>query len=492
MNSLNSVERFVVTLFVAISISLDAPATADVMSLADVFTVSSTTAGIQRYPDVAAAPGGFVVAWTGETESFQGKVIVSRRFDDAGVAVGSEHVIGGVSADEVLVRLATLTDGRVFATWQDDRGMDGDRVGVFAAIVNADGTLSRSAFQVNVDHVDGLQRTPDIAVGGHSAFIVWTDDASEISRLTVAAQTFDGDGRMVSGELTLAERPNEVGYWPVVASMTNDGEDTYAVAWESLDSTSPETGYDVVARILSPDGEISNRFVLNEDTSAIDQGNPSIASTPEGFVAAWTTFRFNDWDVYARRFDRSGSPTSAEFRVTSDHLYNQSAPSVVGSASGDFVVLWATTTGGPTVYGRAFNASGVPLGEQFRVSTKLRGFQGDTFLRVGVTFINTTDFVATWTETNGDTDPDVDGRLFRVSHSERSCGDAVGDDLVVRALDALFILRAVVQDAICAPCRCDADNSGSVEVGDAALALRIAVGLRAETVCASCEPESVQ
>jgi hypothetical protein len=490
MNRFDLVGRIIP--FVLVSVChTGAPAMADVLSLSDVFTVSATAFGAQRYPDVTAVPDGFVVSWTGEvsTPPYQGKIILARHFDVSGVATGPEQIIGGASSNELLVRLAPLKNGRVFATWQDDSGLDGDWAGIFGAVMNADGLLTGDAFQINRAYTDGLQRSPEVAAAKNSVLTVWTDDAAPATtRLRVAGQRFDLDENFIFDEVTIARDPDEIAYWPVITAIPEDEEDEFVVAWESFTSASVHTGFDIAARIIGPGATLSSRIVLNEDKSEVDQGNPSIASTARGFIAAWTTFRFDDWDVYARRFDSLGNPTSAEFRVSSDHLYNQSAPSIATSANGDFVVLWATTTGGSTVYGRAFDADGTPLGEQFRVSTKRRGFQGDPFVRVGVSFVNNTDFVATWTETNGDTDPDVDARLFRVSHSERMCGDAVGDDLTIRSLDALFVLRAVVQSESCPLCICDTNGSGTLNVTDAAETLRIAVGLNVKNSCTHCSP----
>jgi hypothetical protein len=55
-----------------------------------------------------------------------------------------------------------------------------------------------------------------------------------------------------------------------------------------------------------------------------------------------------------------------EFQVNASTLGDQLTPSVAVAKSGDFVVVWSSTTGGG-IYGRRYDASGVSLGSEFRV-----------------------------------------------------------------------------------------------------------------------------
>jgi hypothetical protein len=68
------------------------------------------------------------------------------------------------------------------------------------------------------------------------------------------------------------------------------------------------------------------------------------------------------------------------------------------------------------------------------------------------------------------------------------CGDA-DDSGVIRALDALAILRASVDLQECPPVRCDADRDGAGTASDALLVLRASIGIEVVLVCPPpCEP----
>lgn len=84
------------------------------------------------------------------------------------------------------------------------------------------------------------------------------------------------------------------------------------------------------------------------------------------------------WDVFARRYDASGTPQGAEFLVSSDPTGQQLGPAVAMAADGSFLVAWTDTGPAGTdtdVYARRFAADGVPAGDVFLVNTYRDGRQ---------------------------------------------------------------------------------------------------------------------
>ena len=85
------------------------------------------------------------------------------------------------------------------------------------------------------------------------------------------------------------------------------------------------------------------------------------------FVVVWSS----PSRTYLQRFDASGVPQGAELELgTTPSHYRE--PAVAMDADGDFVLAWRDTGGGglySKIYARRFSASGVMLGDEFRVST---------------------------------------------------------------------------------------------------------------------------
>lgn len=106
-----------------------------------------------------------------------------------------------------------------------------------------------------------------------------------------------------------------------------------------------------------------------------DQQRPSVARAPDGsFVVAWDSDGEDGSvdGVYARRYDAQGVARGDEFRVNVVTRNRQYAPRVAMDGSGGFVVVWLSNSQdalGLEIYARRFDASGTPLGGEFRVDT---------------------------------------------------------------------------------------------------------------------------
>ena len=99
-----------------------------------------------------------------------------------------------------------------------------------------------------------------------------------------------------------------------------------------------------------------------------------------------------------------GNPLGGEFRVNTYTTNGQQRPCVaVGTASGDFVVVWfsAGQDGSDTgVFGQRYAGSGAALGPEFRVNSFTTGAQG--FVIASVASDPSGNFVATWTSDEQD------------------------------------------------------------------------------------------
>ncbi|HRM67977.1 MAG TPA: PKD domain-containing protein, partial [Thauera phenylacetica] len=106
------------------------------------------------------------------------------------------------------------------------------------------------------------------------------------------------------------------------------------------------------------------------------QYQPSVSPLAGGgYVVVWTS-RAQDGSndgIYAQRYDASGIPVGPEFRVNSSTSGYQVEGQVTGLSDGGFVVLWTDQSGldGSSygIYMQRYSALGVALGGQQRVNT---------------------------------------------------------------------------------------------------------------------------
>jgi hypothetical protein len=100
----------------------------------------------------------------------------------------------------------------------------------------------------------------------------------------------------------------------------------------------------------------------------------SVASAPDGdFVVVWEHYAQPGGrrSIYGRRFDASGSPLGGDFRVNTNTLANTFRSNVAVDAGGNFVVVWDAGW----IFGQRYDASGAAQGPEFRVNTYTATFQ---------------------------------------------------------------------------------------------------------------------
>ena len=140
-------------------------------------------------------------------------------------------------------------------------------------------------------------------------------------------------------------------------------------------------------------------FQVNSYTTG-RQATPSVASDAMGnFVVIWRSDEQDGsgYGVFGQRFSAAGLPQGSEFRVNSYTTGQQRVPAVASDASGNFVVVWASSADSDYgVFGQRFSAAGLPQGSEFRVNTYTTNTQGFP----SVSSDTEGDFVIVW-QSNG-------------------------------------------------------------------------------------------
>mgnify|MGYP000645719070 CR=1 FL=1 len=131
---------------------------------------------------------------------------------------------------------------------------------------------------------------------------------------------------------------------PVIAALPDGG---YVVVWRSANQDGSGNG--IFGQRFNADGTTNGSEFRVNTTTANDQENPAIASTPTGFVVIWESFgQDGSDDAIAHRFvDINGSGNlvfGTEIRSNEFTTNNQAQPSVAVNASGVDFAVWDTVT----------------------------------------------------------------------------------------------------------------------------------------------------
>ena len=246
------------------------------------------------------------------------------------------------------------------------------------------------------------QEAPSVALGANHGFVVaWASDGQDGDDKGVFARRFDSAGLPVSGEefqvnTTTANRQ----YEPAIAS---DSAGNFVVVWTSYVAAGQYT--EVFGRRFGADGTPAGiEFQVNGYTTGY-QLTPDVAMSGSGFVVTWQSLPNgippqppqdgDEGGIYARRYNATGSPEGAEFRVNSTTTANQALPSVSMNDVGQFVIVWSSNDqdGSLTgIFGQRYQSNGSLDGPEFPVNSYTTSVQ----IRPDVAMGSVGDFVVAW------------------------------------------------------------------------------------------------
>lgn len=257
-----------------------------------------------------------------------------------------------------------------------------------------DSIVAKSTADV-ISTFNSTLETPVIASSKTGNYaIAWVD--TQKGTKDVYARIYDINGLPITEAFQVNTFSSQDQFLPAIA-MNDSG--AFVITWSSKGQDGD--GYGVYARRYSASGTAyGNEFKVNNSTKG-DQWISSVGISSDGkFVITWQSFGQDGsaFGIAGQRFDSSGYPSSPEFLINTTTIGSQEFCDVSMNNSGAFIVVWRSNQNGVTnglkntdIYGRKFNSSGLPEGNEFVVSTTI-GEQ--SFPSVVLT--NQGDYITTW------------------------------------------------------------------------------------------------
>ncbi len=263
--------------------------------------------------------------------------------------------------DQVFSTVAMDADGDNVVTWSS-LGQDGSVYGVYGQRYNAAGLPQGGEFRVNTTTA-GDQRFSTVAMDADRDFVVtWSSLGQDGSVRGIYGQHYNAAGLPQGGEFQVNTTTAGDQLFSTVA-MDADGD--FVVTWTSLGQDG--SGYGVYGRRYNAAGlPQGGEFQVNT-TTASDQLFSTVAMDADGdFVVTWSSFGQDGsgYGVYGRHYNAAGLPQGGEFRVNSTTASDQRFSTVAMDADGDFVVTWSSfgqDGSGFGVYGQRFALNQAPL-----------------------------------------------------------------------------------------------------------------------------------
>ena len=162
-------------------------------------------------------------------------------------------------------------------------------------------------------------------------------------------------------------------------SVGADASGAFVVAWESVGQDGDLSGI-FAQRYDSSGAPVGAEFRVNAFTTGY-QARPDVAVAPTGeFVVVWEGVGEGslNLDVWAQRYDAAGVAQGGNLRLDTHLSASQSNPDVAMDASGNFAAAWVSVGQDGSGYGvvaRTFDAAGVPRSGEFAVNAYTTGYQ---------------------------------------------------------------------------------------------------------------------
>lgn len=336
------------------------------------FQVNTYTLADQQNPSVAMnAAGGFVVVWESSVQGANDTSgIYAQRYDAAGAAQGGEFQVNAItSADEQLPKVAMNAAGNFAVVWESI-DQDGN-LHIYARCFSADGTPLGGDIEVTGTAISTstLTTKPSVAIESSGNFVVaWENYDDANANEDIYARRFDANGTALGADFRVnATTAND----QTAAQVAMNASGDFVIAWQSAAQDGDGNG--IYAQLYGATGTVLKSEFLVNTVTASEQTAPAVTMNADGFVAAWESLG-QDGDgkgIYARRYDASGAALGSEFQVNAETAKDQSTPAVSMNADG-FVVAWESAGqdgGGKGIYAQRYDATGAPLGGEFRANT---------------------------------------------------------------------------------------------------------------------------
>jgi hypothetical protein len=356
---------------------------------ADEFLVNTTKEDFQVFPSVAAlSGGGFVITWidhSGIGGDDSASSIKAQLFDKLHVRIGSEFLVNTSTENaQFQPSAAGLVDGGFIIVWPDSGPQGLGQPALRAQRYNAGGTPVGVEFIV-ISPNQSLPGRPSVIGLLDGGFLVAWSDPNAISADTdsfaIYAQRYDQNSAIV-GEVFLVNSTFKSGQFAAdIASLSDGG---FVITWEDFSQTGADTSLSAIrAQRYDASGMVQGvEFLVNTTTGARQSLPVVVGLDGGGFVIAWTdgsqatgTTFFVGADIRAQAFDAGGVPLGDEFVVNTTIAETQNDPVIAALSDGGFVITWDDASrakgdeSGLAIVGQRFSATGNFIGGEFLVNT---------------------------------------------------------------------------------------------------------------------------
>lgn len=271
---------------------------------------------------------------------------------EGGVCVKGEQQINSYAlGNQADVSIATnKVNGNHVAVWVSEN-QDGSGNGIFAQMYNGSGQKQGLEIPVNgitAGEQSQIYGTRAVAMDKNGNFVVvWM--SNEAGNWQIRRQQFDSSGKKVADEQRVNDAVGFEQMYPNVSMNSETGE--YIITWSSL----RDKGWDIYAKKYNANGVPStSEFLVSSTltgeipvTTVGEQQAPDVYLSDNGtYIITWGSTQNGKWDVFAKIYDVNHPLNNQEFQVNKDVLgsLEDFNPTVVKDSAGRYIFTYHRKT----------------------------------------------------------------------------------------------------------------------------------------------------
>ncbi len=220
-------------------------------------------------------------------------------------------------------------------------------------------------FQLNT-YTSQTQTAPYVSSNGDGYVVIWQSTQGG-SAYNVIGQKIDAAGNAQGGEFQIN---TATGVYSASSASASNGQD-YLVTWQGGDNND----YGICAQVVDASGSLQgSEFGVNTYTTAA-QADVAVASNGQNYLVTWDSYGQDgsQHGIYGQLVNSSGTPQGTEFQVNTYTDLYQRDPAVASNGQ-NYLVAWASygqegVTPSDGVYAQLIDATGVAIGDEFRVNS---------------------------------------------------------------------------------------------------------------------------
>jgi len=377
----------------------------------------------QWYPAIAMdGSGNFVITWMDWRNDNQ-EDIYAQRYNSTGAHLSSNFKVNddGIGTEsQSYPAIATTVSGKFIIAWIDERNGNYNNSDIYVQMYDSSGMPRNSNFKVIGDAETSIRRHIAIAINNLNYFVITWDDQNFRNGwyYDIYAQRYDSSGTPLG--LNFRVNDDTGSAWRSYPSISMNGSGNFVITWYDYRNDN----YDIYAqRYYSSGTPIGSNFEVNDDVGTASQYYPAIAMDSSGnFVITWYDIRSYRRDIYAQRYDHSGTPLGYNFKVNNKNSLPPKYPDIAMNGFGDFIITWEEL-GYRNIVAQKFDSSGTPLDSNFKVNDDI-GTAPPRYPAIAMD--ESGKFIITWEDyRNGQNNPDIYAQRYN------SSGGSIGNNYLV-------------------------------------------------------------